>query len=286
MTARHLLLAALVPVLWGSAFIAIKIGLGSFSPAQLVALRFLIAAVPILILPRPRISWLAIFSVGLFLFAGQFLMQFFCIAWGMPVGLASVVAQTQSFFTVVLAAIVLGERPTVAQSAGMFVGLAGLALMACTVGGDFTAIGFAFTLAAAMSWAVGNVLVKRLGPVNLPALMAWASLVPVALSLPLSLAVDGPAAFPAHLAAASWPAIAAVFYLGVVATSLAYGIWAMLLRRYSAATVAPFTLLIPFVGATLAWLVFGKRFGPLRRAGAALVIAGVATAVLPRRRPA
>lgn len=284
MTSRHLLLVALVPALWGSAFIAIKVGLDSFSAAQLVVLRFLIAAVPIVVLRRPRIPWPMLACVGLFLFAGQFLMLFFGIAWGMPVGLASVVVQTQSFFTVLLAAIVLGERPTPPQSLGMLAALAGLLLMALTAGGDFTMVGFAFTLMGAMSWAVGNVLVKRLGPVDIPALMAWASLVPVALALLLSFAVDGPTALPERLIQASWPAITAVLYLGVVATVLTYSVWATLLRLYAAATVAPFTLLIPFVGAASSWLVFGERFGLLRLGGMALVIAGVAIVLLPTDR--
>ncbi|MBI1779302.1 MAG: EamA family transporter [Proteobacteria bacterium] len=281
MRPRDLFLAALVPTLWGLAFIAIKVGLETFTPAELVALRFLIAALPALFLARPAIAWPVLFSIGLFLFSGQFLLLFFGIAWGMPTGLASVVAQTQAFFTVLFAALVLGEHPSLRQSFGMLVALLGLVFMGFTVGGDFTAIGFAFTLAGAVSWAIGNVLVKRQGKVDMLALMAWASLVPVALATALSLSVDGAASFPERLLRLTWPGFAAVLYLGVLATVLTYVVWAGLLSRYSAATVAPFTLFIPFVGALSSWLVFGERFGPLRLAGMALVIAGVAVVVAP-----
>ena len=90
----------LVAVLWGVAFIATRIGLDSFSPPQLVALRFLIAAAPALVLARPSVSWSMLVAAGLTLYAGQFLFQFFGIAHGMPVGLASLVVQTQALFTV------------------------------------------------------------------------------------------------------------------------------------------------------------------------------------------
>src|SRR5687767_15051882 len=90
MPAAHAALAVVVAVLWGLAFVATRIGLDTFSAAQLAALRFLIAAMPALVLPRPALSWSAMVPVGLTLFAGQFLFQFFGIAAGMPPGLASV----------------------------------------------------------------------------------------------------------------------------------------------------------------------------------------------------
>ncbi len=236
MRPRDLMLAALVPTAWGLAFIAIKVGLATFTPTELVVLRFLIAASPALVLARPPIGWAKLFAIGLFLFAGQFILLFLGIAWGMPTGLASVVAQTQAFFTVLLAAIFLRELPTRRQLLGMAVALAGLVLMALT---------------------------------------------PIVVALPLSVAMDGPASLPERFAHLSWPTIVAVLYLGLVATVFTYVVWANLLRRYSAAMVAPFTLLIPFAGALSSWIVFGERFGPVRLAGMALVIAGVAIVLVP-----
>ena len=87
-------------------------GLDSFSPPQLTALRFLIAAVPALFLPRPPLSWSALVAIGATLFAGQFLLQFFAIARGLPPGLASLLVQTQALFASLFAAIALRERPT------------------------------------------------------------------------------------------------------------------------------------------------------------------------------
>ena len=142
----------LVVVIWGLAFVATRIGLDDLSPAQLAAARFVIAAVPALVLARPAVPWTMLIAVGLTLFAGQFLLQFFGIAGGMP-GLASIVVQTQALFTIVFATLLLRERPTPRQTLGVALGLAGLAAIALTVGADLTLVGFALTLGSAISWA-------------------------------------------------------------------------------------------------------------------------------------
>jgi O-acetylserine/cysteine efflux transporter len=279
----HLLQGVLVAVIWGLGFVATKIGLDHFSPPQLVALRFLIAAVPALFLVRPPVSGPVLIALGLTLFTGQFLLLFFGIAHGMPPGLASVAAQTQAFFTVLLAAALLGEAPSPRQSAGMAAAFVGLGMIATTVGHDFTLIGLCLTLGGAVSWAVGNVLLKQVGNVEMLSLMVWLSVVPPLPSLALSFVLDGPAALPHAVRNSSVLGFGAVLYLGLVATILAYAMWGHLLRQYPAGTVVPFALLVPFVGAFSSAMVFGEQFGPLRLAGMVLVLVGLAIIVLPQR---
>jgi O-acetylserine/cysteine efflux transporter len=161
------------------------------------------------------------------------------------------------------------------------VAFAGLGLIALTVGRDLTAAGLILCGLSAVSWGVGNVLVKRLPPVDMLRLMVWLSVIPPLPSLALSLALDGPYALGTALAASSWLGRAAALYIGLIATVLGYAIWGSLLRRYPAATVAPFALLIPFVAAYASSLAFGERFGPLRLAGMALVLLGLAVIVAP-----
>ena len=271
----------LVAVLWGVAFIATRIGLDSFSPPQLVALRFLIAAAPALVLARPSVSWSLLVAAGLALYAGQFLFQFFGIAYGMPVGLASLVVQTQALFTVVFAAMVLRERPTGQQITGLAVAFAGLALIAATAGHDLSLLGFGLTLVSPISFGIGNIFLKRIGGTADLALVAWMSLVPPLPALALSMLLDGPGALVHALASAPWSGWAAALFLGLVATVFAYAIWGNLLRRYPVATVTPFALLVPFVGALSSALVFGERFGPIRLLGMAGVLIGLAVIVLP-----
>jgi O-acetylserine/cysteine efflux transporter len=280
-TAGDAALGTLVAVLWGLAFVATRIGLDSFSPAQLAALRFLVAGLPALVLPRPRIGWPLLIACGLTLFAGQFLFQFFGIAHGMPPGLASLVVHTQAFFTVIFAAIFLRERPTARQLVGMALAFAGLLLIAGTTGHDLVPLGLVLTLGSAVSWGVGNIFVKRIHAVPQLELMVWLSLVVPLPALAISAIADGPEALGRAVASATWGGWVAALYLGLVATVLAYTIWGRLLRRYPVAVVAPFSLLVPFVGALSSATVFGERFGPLRLAGMAAVLMGLAVIVVP-----
>jgi len=283
MTAGHVLLALAVAVIWGLAFVATRMALDVVSPPLLTALRFLVAAVPALWLPRPRVGWSALVAVGLTLYAGQFLLQFFGIALGMPPGLAAIVIHTQALFTILFAALLLGERPSCRQWTGTALAFAGLATIASTVGHDLTAIGLCLTGLAAMSFGLGNVLLKRLPPTDTLGLVVWLSLVPPLPALGLSALLDGPRAWATTLVAATWREWLAIVYLGLVATVLAYAMWGWLLRRYASATVAPFALLVPFVAAGASALVFRERFSGLRLAGMALVMLGLAVIVMAAR---
>ncbi|HEY7205573.1 MAG TPA: EamA family transporter [Methylomirabilota bacterium] len=286
MTLVHVALALCVVVIWGVAFPATRLALDDFSPPALAALRFLVAALPAALLPRPPIAARDLIVVGTFLFTGQFLFQFFGIAAGTPPGLAAVVVQTQGLFTILFSALALRERPTRRQWLGSALAAAGLLVIASTAGGDLTALGLGLSALSAMSWGVGNVLVKRLPPVDVLGLVVWMSLVPPLPALVLAAGLTGPFALPRALAAASWLGLVAVVYLGLVATVAGYAIWGRLLRRYPPATIAPFALLVPFVAALGSSLAFGERFGPPRLVGMALVLLGLATIVTARHAPA
>jgi O-acetylserine/cysteine efflux transporter len=233
------------------------------------------------VLPRPAVSWPRLIAIGATLFAGQFLLQFFAIAGGVPPGLASLLVQTQALFTIAFAAMALRERPTARQIAGVTMAFAGLVLIVLTIGQDLTLLGFGLAMGSAISWGIGNILLKGIGDVEMLPLVVWLSLVPPLPALALALMMDRPAGLVYDLSSASAAAVVSTLYLGVVATILAYAIWGQLLRRYPAATVTPFALLVPFVGAYSSALVFGERFGPLRLAGMALVLLGIAVIVVP-----
>src|SRR5215831_14455500 len=136
MRLRDMALAVLTLVIWGFAYVTYKFGLESFSAAQLTVMRFLIACLPVLIVPRPKVGWPTIALIGLIMFAGQFLLLMLAYALDMPAGLGSVTQQTQAVFTVALAAIFMRELPKPRDGIGMVVAFAGLALIGFTVGGD------------------------------------------------------------------------------------------------------------------------------------------------------
>ena len=284
MRPAHVLLALLTTALWGFNFVVIELGLrAGLPPLLMAALRFVVAALPVLWLPRPRIPAGRLVAIGVFLFLGQFALLFTGMAAGMPPGLASVTQQSQAFLTALIAAAVLRERPSARAVAGMVVAFSGLALIGSTAGaGGMTGLGLALCLAGAASWAGGNVLLRGAGssPGGPVALMAWLGLVPILPLLALSLAVEGPGTVGHALAHLNLLGVAAVLYLAVPATLVGYGIWGFLMARYPATTVAPFALLVPITGAASSALVTGESFGAVRLAGMALVIAGLGVGAL------
>lgn len=280
MTPRDIALACLVPIVWGIAFVTTEFALESFSPSQLTALRFIIAALPIVFIRRPAVSWPLLITLGLLIFTGQFLLQFFAYDAGLSPGVASVIIHTQALLTILIAAVALREIPSKLQIAGLVVAAGGLLLVAASIGGDLTATGLGLALVAALSWAVGNVLLSKVGKIDMLALMFWLAAVPPLPSLAVSLAMgDDPGLIDAVMGATT-ESLLAVLYLGVISSSFAFAIWGRLLNTYKAAQVAPFALLAPCTGVMASYLIFGETFGPLRGAGMALIVAGVAATVL------
>jgi O-acetylserine/cysteine efflux transporter len=281
MSARDMALAAVTSVIWGFAFVATKFALESFSAPQLTAVRFLIAGLPVFLVPRPRIPWPSLLLIGTTLFTGQFMLLFFAYTQGLPPGLASVSQQMQAFFTVLLAAVFLRDIPGRRQCVGMTVAFVGLALIGLTTGTDLKPVALGLALAGAFSWAIGNVLVKRAASVPIFPLVVWASLVPPLPSLLVSAVYDPRPSLLDAISGASWLSIGAVVYLGAIATVVAYASWGSLLQRYPTVVVAPFALIAPCTGMLSSALIFREAFSPMRYAGMALVLGGLAVIVLP-----
>src|SRR3954447_24525960 len=118
-------LAVLVAAIWGLGFIGSRIALDEFSPALMTTLRFAVAAVPCLFVRKPDVSWPLLIAISSTLFLGQFLAQAVGIAHGVPVGLASVIVQSQALFTIAFAVMAFGEVPTRTQAAGVAVATLG-----------------------------------------------------------------------------------------------------------------------------------------------------------------
>lgn len=291
MRPREILLALFVVVAWGVNFVIIEVGLGTMPPLLLAALRFAVAALPAIFIPRPAVPWPRFIFIGLVLFTGQFGLLFLSMKVGMPAGLASVVIQSQAFLTGPIAALVLGERISPRQMGGTAIAFAGLAAIATTAGGGgVTLVGLLLCLGAALCWAVGNVALRGAGKVDMFAMVTWLSIVPPLPLLALSYLFEGSQAIEAAFLHMGWAGIGAVAYIAIVSTNIGYGIWAYLLKLYPAAQVAPFSLLVPIVGIVSAALLLDEQFGPVRLAGMVLVFAGLIVAVFPfgrfRSRPA
>jgi O-acetylserine/cysteine efflux transporter len=280
MSPKDLLLALVVVVAWGVNFVVIKVGLHGVPPMLLGALRFALAAVPaVFFVKRPQMPWRWLFAYGATISFGQFAFLFSAMYVGMPAGLASLVLQAQAFFTLIFAALFLHERFRVPNIVGLLIAAGGLAVIGLQGGHAMTLAGFVLTLCAACSWALGNIVTKKVGKVDLVGLVVWGSLIPPLPFFALSYAFEGPQRIVAALSGISATSIFAIVYLAFIATLIGYGLWSRLLSRYPASQVAPFSLLVPIVGLASASLFLDERLSAAQIVGALLVMAGLAVNV-------
>ena len=283
MKPADVLIAVLVAVIWGLAFVASRIALDEFSPELMTTLRFAIAAIPCLFVRKPDVSWPLLIAISFSLFLGQFLAQAFAIAHGVPVGLSSVIVQSQALFTIGFAALLFRELPTRVQTAGIAIATLGLLMICGTVGYDFSVAAFAVLMISPVSFAIGNLALRGARQARMYDLFAWLCLVAALPLFALTLITNGPRQTWHALSHMSLTGLACMIFLGGVSTSIAYWLWGRLLRDYPAATVVPFALLVPFVGSAASSIVFAETFGPLRLAGMVTVVGGIAVMLLAKR---
>ena len=282
MSRKDGLLALLVVVVWGLNFVVIKVGLHNMPPLMLAGLRFLLVAFPaIFFVARPKIPLSLLLGYGLTISFGQFAFLFSAIKFGMPAGLASLVLQAQAFFTIVLGAFAFGERLQGKQRVGIALAVFGvLVLIEASLNGQHvTMLGFMLTLAAALSWACGNIFNKKImqhesrPPVM--SLVVWSALIPILPFFLASLVLDGPGLIVHSLIAIDMTTILSLVYLAFVATIVGYGIWGTLLGRYETWRVAPLSLLVPVVGLASAAVLLDETLSGLQLIGALLIMAGL-----------
>lgn len=290
MPLRHNLLAVLVAALWGLNFMAIHASLEHFPPLFLVALRFLVIAIPtILLVPRPKVPLRWLIGYGLGFGTLQFFGLYLGMAAGYPAGLASLVLQSSAPFTVLLGAVLLGEKVSARRALGIAAAVGGLIVVGAARSGKAELWPFLLVLLGGFGWALGNLSSRKAAAPNPLQLTMWMSVVPPIPMFLLSLAMEGPGRIWASLAGSlsvqALPAWAGLAYTVLLGTLLGSGLWVWLMARHPAGVVAPFSLLVPVVGITAAWLLLGERPMPLELLGGVLVVGGVVWAsVVPRKK--
>lgn len=278
----HILLALLVTLIWGVNFVIIKVGLHDFPPLLFCALRFALAALPLIFLrgPLPAPFW-RIVQIGVLLGVVKFGLLFVGMHLGMPAGLSSLVLQSQVFFTVLIAAVFLGERPSPRALFGLLLAAAGLLLIGLERPLGDSLLAFGLVIAAALAWAFSNIATKRSGANDMLRLISWVSLIPPLPLLVLSWIFEGPQAMATAVRGISWEGVGALLYIAFLATTVGFGLWSFLLRRYPASQVTPFALAVPVSGLLSGWLMLGEQLTAQDWLACVLVFLGLAVTVLP-----
>ena len=277
----ELLLAASVPLLWGIGFTFAKAGLNEFPPLFLMGLRFSLASLVLVwFVPIPRSQLKQIFWISFVGSTLQYGMTFTGLSM-LDASLAIIIIHLEVPFSVLLAAIILKDKPGIQRILGMLISFAGIVLIAGqpSLRGQLSAI--LLTAAGAMMWAVGQVMVKRLkNPPSGFALTAWIGVFSGPQMILGSFIFEDSQL--ESLSNASWIGWGVILYLALIMTVLGYGIWYSVLSRNPVSKVMPVMLLLPVFTIASSMFFLGEHPSLMIFMGAAVVIGGVSMIVITK----
>ncbi len=280
--------------IWGSTWLGIKVGLDFLPPFTFAGFRFAIASMALLFLlrflhakmPRDSSSWAIMLFLGVF----QISLPYGLVFWGeqyISSGLSAVLFATLTFFVVIFSHFILNERLTKLKAAGViasFVGLLSIFWREIPASQEFAVqssfLGSLALVGSAASGGLANVVAKRYGnrihPVNNVFVQhVIGTLILVSVGLVTE----------ARSSLSFTPvAIAAVFYLGVVGSALAFVGLYWLLTETTATNASLLGFVTPIVALFLGWAVLGEVPDPNMGMGAALILASVYLTVKPQGR--
>ncbi|MRW86950.1 EamA family transporter [Pseudoduganella sp. FT26W] len=278
---RDLISALIVVIIWGTNFVAMKVGLRNLTPFQMGAARYVFAILPLILFVRPpKLAPKWVIAYGMSQGVGQFGLLFLSLKVGMSASLASVILQTQVFFTAIFGFMLLKEQASRALITGLLLAALGLACFGASSlqsvsSSDITPAGFVLCLVGAAMWAVSNIVVRRAQKetpdFDVISFIVWCGAVPVVPFMLLSLAFDDPATRWQWLGAPfiTWVAVA---YVGWISTIIGYAMWTRLLKRHPVNRVAPFSLGVPVVGIASGMLALGDVITAWQWAGVLLIV--------------
>jgi O-acetylserine/cysteine efflux transporter len=275
--ASHLLLALAIVAVWGTNFVVIKLSLGAFPPFLFAALRYTFAFLPLVFfVPRPKVSWINLCVYGLAVGVGQFGILYFAIDGRISPGLASLVIQTQVFFTIGFAMFFAKERLRTYQMVAVLVAMTGLGIIALHTDANTTFLGLALVVFTGFSWGVANTVSRRAGSINMLAYVVWASAFAIPPLFAISFVFEGGwDHMSTSIASAPTGAWAGVLWQSWGNTIFGYSAWAWLLSKHPAAVVAPAPLLVPIFGMGAAAYFLAEPLPLWKIMAAGLVITGL-----------
>ncbi len=284
MKSIHILILFLVAAVWGMNFVFIAIGLREIPPILLCFTRFFLISIPAaFFFKRPSVPFKWIILYALVMFVLQFALMFSGMNLGVSAGLASILLQTQVFFSIAFAAFLLKERVNRWQIFGALLSFSGIGIVGFHLGTSVTLSGFFLISAAAASWGFGSALVKKMGKTGTGSLLVWSSLIAWPFLLLLSFLVEeGHSTLLAfhHLSYASYGAI---LFITLGSTAFGIGTWNWLVQIYPLATIAPFSLLVPVFGMLSSALFLGEPLETWKIFAGILVIGGLCFNLLGSR---
>lgn len=266
--------AIAVVLIWALNFIVGKVGVMQLPPLLMMAVRFALVAALLAPFLQPMTGrWPLVAAIAVVLGGLHFGLMFSGLR-GVGAGPAAIAIQLTVPFSALLALLFYREKLGLWQLSGMAVAFVGIYLLAGEPTHPPSLPHFLMVVAAAFAWAVANVLIKRLGPVNPFTLNAWVAVLACPQLLLASLLTEHGQV--AALQAADWRVWGAIVYMAVGASIIAYGLWYHLLGKHPMNSIVPMTLLSPVLAVGLAVPLLGEPLTSAVLLGGGVTLLGVA----------
>ena len=279
MSKRHLALILLIDLIWAFNIVAIKISIDAIPPLMAVTLRYCI----VLAVCLPWLRWLPgrmIAVLGTGLIAGALFMGVGALGFAAATNVSALAIAGQAGvpFSLILAVVFYRERIRWLRITGIVLSFAGVGVLVFDPHIVDERLGLALTLLAALFWAIGNMLFRRLQGVFVLTIHGWLALVSIPVLAACSLAFEpgalaGVARVPPHI----WGWLA---YSAIGASLIGHGGMTWLFQRYPVSTVSPLTLPTPLLSVIVAAVVFGNPVTPTMIAGGLVTLTGIAIITL------
>ena len=282
MNIRDSILAFSVPINWGLGFTFAKVGLSEFPPLFLMGMRFSLTALTLLwFVSLPKGYFIKIFWIALLGFSIQYGLTFTGLSM-IDASLAVIVVQLEVPFGVLLAILLLKERPDRQQILGMLLAFAGVYVLVGQPTLKDQIFPILLTASGGLMWAVGQIMVKRFAStVDSLSLVVWLG------------AFSGPQLIIGSffletgqwsaVENASWVGWSTVIYLGLIMTGLGYGVWYRVLSRNPVSHVMPVLLILPFVTIITSIIFLGEDPTLSVLLGGSIILAGVALIMVNKK---
>jgi O-acetylserine/cysteine efflux transporter len=271
----HLAMILAIDVVWAFNVVAVKEGVMSAGPMTAVLLRYMIATLVCL----PFVRWLP-GRMGLILatgfIAGALFMALGSLSFALADNLSAlaIVGQLGVPFSLILAVIFMKEEIRWPRITAIGLCFLGVVVMGFDPAIANERIGIALTGGAALCWAVGNLLFRRLQGVPVLVIHGWLGLVSIPVMAVLAFAFEPErlSAIP-QLPLSTWGWVA---YSGLMSSIIGHGGMTWLFQRYPVAVVSPLTLPTPLISVALAVLVYETPITGRMLIGGLLTLVGVA----------
>ena len=278
----HIMMAILVPFIWGSGFVVAKGAITDFPPILLMAFRFLVTSLVLVWFVKPPIGSLrALFLIAIVASAIQYSLTFTGLK-GLDAGFAALIVQLEVPFLVILGVVLLGEKPSIKKWIGIIIAFSGVGLLVGKVEFGNAWLSVLLVVLGALTWAIGQILVRKLKNIDGLTTTAWVAIFATPQLFVMSLVFESEHVNLVMNANTSvwW----AVLYLGLVMTALGYYFWYTLIRTYRVEKVAPFLLLLPVFSLAGGVIFLGEALSFMKVIGGSVVILGVAFVSLEKRK--